>query len=221
MSSPTTVVVGVDGSEQAFTAAQWALDRRRSAPCASRCGPQLVDPASPGRARTRAGGLSDDNLRDAAQSVLDDAVATRARQLPRSQSTGRSTQGLLGGTARRRRARHACGGRKLRAGPGDRVHPRVGHPAGRHPRPVPRRRRSVASPADEPGLEAGRVVVGIDGSELSVDATQLAFEEASLRHAGLTLLHVWNAPSYDTAGVVMPNTLNPRRGAQRRAACDG
>ena len=59
----------------------------------------------------------------------------------------------------------------------------------------------------EPGVDAGRVVVGIDGSELSVDATHIAFEEASLRHAGLTLLHVWNAPGYDSADVALPDTF--------------
>jgi nucleotide-binding universal stress UspA family protein len=65
-----------------------------------------------------------------------------------------------------------------------------------------------SSVSDEPGIESGRVVVGIDGSELSVDATHIAFEEASLRRAGLTLLHVWNSPGYDSAGVVVPDTFN-------------
>ena len=43
--------------------------------------------------------------------------------------------------------------------------------------------------------------------KLSVDATRLAFEEASLRRSGLTLLHVWNAPGCHAAGVVVPDTF--------------
>jgi nucleotide-binding universal stress UspA family protein len=38
-----------------------------------------------------------------------------------------------------------------------------------------------------------RIVVGVDGSELSVDATGYAFEQASERGLGLTVLHAWDA----------------------------
>ncbi len=48
-----------------------------------------------------------------------------------------------------------------------------------------------------PGPQAGRVVVGIDGSESSTDAVAFAFEEASLRGAGLTAMHAWEAPYYE------------------------
>jgi nucleotide-binding universal stress UspA family protein len=43
----------------------------------------------------------------------------------------------------------------------------------------------------EPGPEAGRVVVGVDGSGPSAAALAFAFEEASLRGCGLTALHGW------------------------------
>ncbi len=52
-----------------------------------------------------------------------------------------------------------------------------------------------------------RVVVGIDGSEVSVQAAQAAFEAASLRGIGLTLLHIWNGPTIDPAGMTLPNAL--------------
>jgi nucleotide-binding universal stress UspA family protein len=51
------------------------------------------------------------------------------------------------------------------------------------------------------GPEAGRVVVGVDGQEhVSSDALAFAFEEASRRHAGLTVLHAWQERFYDLPG---------------------
>jgi nucleotide-binding universal stress UspA family protein len=41
------------------------------------------------------------------------------------------------------------------------------------------------------GPEAGRVVVGVDGSEASAAAVGFAFEEASRRDIGLTAIHAW------------------------------
>ncbi|MEO7234266.1 MAG: universal stress protein [Lapillicoccus sp.] len=43
---------------------------------------------------------------------------------------------------------------------------------------------------------AGRVVVGVDGSALSADATAYAFDQASRRGLGLTALHAWDASIY-------------------------
>ena len=48
----------------------------------------------------------------------------------------------------------------------------------------------------------GRVVVGVDGSDLSADATAYAFEQAAGRALGLTVLHAWNANVY-TSGVAL------------------
>jgi nucleotide-binding universal stress UspA family protein len=57
----------------------------------------------------------------------------------------------------------------------------------------------------EPGPEAGRVVVGVDGSEPgSSDVLEFAFEEASWRHVGLTALHAWQEPYYDLPGKGAP-----------------
>ena len=52
-----------------------------------------------------------------------------------------------------------------------------------------------------------RVVVGIDGSALSVQAAHAAFEAASLRGIGLTLLHIWNGPTIDPAGMALPSEM--------------
>jgi nucleotide-binding universal stress UspA family protein len=52
----------------------------------------------------------------------------------------------------------------------------------------------VVRPAPE-GLqaseEAGRVVVGVDGSPVSTAAVEFAFEEASIRRLGLSAVHAW------------------------------
>jgi nucleotide-binding universal stress UspA family protein len=58
-----------------------------------------------------------------------------------------------------------------------------------------------------PGAEAGRIVVGIDGSPMSVGAVEFAFAEASFRGTGLTAMHVCNAPSLDAPGVPVPIDL--------------
>lgn len=44
------------------------------------------------------------------------------------------------------------------------------------------------------GAEHGRVVVGLDDSAAARDALALAFAEASVRKAGLTVLHAWRLP---------------------------
>ncbi len=42
----------------------------------------------------------------------------------------------------------------------------------------------------------GRVVVGVDGSALSAEATAYAFDQASRRGLGLTVLHAWDTSIY-------------------------
>ncbi|WP_433716034.1 universal stress protein [Nocardia sp. CA-084685] len=46
------------------------------------------------------------------------------------------------------------------------------------------------------------VLVGVDGSENSVPAIELAFEEASRRKVGLTTLHTWS----DASGIDLPHS---------------
>lgn len=49
----------------------------------------------------------------------------------------------------------------------------------------------------EPSEEAGRVVVGVDGSPVSTAAVGFAFEEASVRGLGLSAVHAWTTPFRD------------------------
>ena len=126
-------------------------------------------------------GLSDDRIRDAAQAVLDDAVARASRRRAPDVDGHRNP---LPGNADRGAPR---GGRAVHHSSWSAAPDSTGSPSsssGRSPSrssPTPPAPSPSSPPASsvEPGLEAGRVVVGIDGSELSVDATRLAFEEAS------------------------------------------
>jgi nucleotide-binding universal stress UspA family protein len=47
-----------------------------------------------------------------------------------------------------------------------------------------------------------RIMVGVDGSALSTEATGYAFKQASQRGLGVTVLHSWDADQY-TSGVAM------------------
>lgn len=61
------------------------------------------------------------------------------------------------------------------------------------------------APGREPGPEAGRVVLGVDNpGQASTDVLAFAFEEASLRHSGLTVLHAWQEPFFDLPGKGAP-----------------
>jgi nucleotide-binding universal stress UspA family protein len=57
--------------------------------------------------------------------------------------------------------------------------------------------------ADAERVRSGPVVVGIDGSPISETAIQVAFEEASLRRAELLAVHAWNDPWSDSESVYL------------------
>jgi nucleotide-binding universal stress UspA family protein len=61
------------------------------------------------------------------------------------------------------------------------------------------------APGPAQGPEVGRVVVGIDGPDrLPTNALAFAFQEASSRHTGLTVIHGWQEPFYDLPGKGAP-----------------
>ena len=59
----------------------------------------------------------------------------------------------------------------------------------------------VRAVAEQP-RPPGRIVVGVDGSPLSVEATGFAFERAARRGLGLTVLHAWD-PTFYNSGVAL------------------
>jgi nucleotide-binding universal stress UspA family protein len=60
---------------------------------------------------------------------------------------------------------------------------------------------------------ASPVLVGVDGTENSAPAVELAFEEASLRKTGLTALHCWSDTSALTLSVTDWDTLRDKENA--------
>jgi len=61
----------------------------------------------------------------------------------------------------------------------------------------------VVIPSRDPvdaGSEAGRVIVGDDGSDASADALAFAFEMASLHGTGLTVVRAWHSNFFDSPG---------------------
>ena len=50
------------------------------------------------------------------------------------------------------------------------------------------------------GPEAGRIVVGVDGSDAAQDALRIAFDEAELRHVGMTAIRAWWSGYFDAGG---------------------
>ena len=125
MSNPPIVAVGIDGSEQALTAAKWALDvaGRRHIPLEVIHSWSIpLPPVGLGPAPV---GLSDEHVREAAQSVLDDATTRLTSLAPEVAVTGTlypgtPTSALLEAV----RAVLACRRRKFGSRPRDRVHSR-------------------------------------------------------------------------------------------------
>jgi len=202
------IVVGTDGSAASIAALAWAAQEaaRRALPLhvvhawsvplpPVAMGPAIMHP-------------SDDQLRQAAQAVLDHAVETVRVTSPDVEivptlSSGPPVSILL---ATAEDAAMVVVGRSGLDSFSEFFLGSISMQVVTHAAcPV----AVIGEPEEDvdPGPDTGRVVVGIDGSELSVDAAGVAFDEASTRSVGLTLLHVWNTPAYDASGVVMPSTL--------------
>ncbi|TDU83776.1 nucleotide-binding universal stress UspA family protein [Kribbella voronezhensis] len=62
----------------------------------------------------------------------------------------------------------------------------------------------VVIPADWSSQDADGVVVGVDGSELSIDAVDFAFEQAQARNMTLTAVMAWHDPVRTGPGDLLP-----------------
>ncbi|GAA4629342.1 universal stress protein [Actinoallomurus vinaceus] len=187
------IVVGVDGSRQALNAVDWAAAEagRRRLPL------RIVHittewergdiPADRGRGsmapRTESPGLR----------VLD-VAEERARTFASLEIERRLGVGPVPGTL----LQESAGGALLvlgQRGTGSFARLLLGsvsRQAAEHaPFPV------VIVPADtDHRPRRPEIVVGIDGSEASVDAVAFALEEAAMRAIGLRAIHAWNRPDY-------------------------
>jgi nucleotide-binding universal stress UspA family protein len=62
----------------------------------------------------------------------------------------------------------------------------------------------VVVPPEQPVGQTGGVVVGVDGSELSIDAVDFAFEQAQARNTTLTAVMAWHDPVRTGPGDLLP-----------------
>ena len=207
------VVVGIDGSPAAQTALAWAADAaaRRDAPLhvvQAYVWPIYPPPLVPGSEFVAAGEAGERLAQETLEHALD-AVAAQTAGLEVSSEIARgpSAEVLLKAAAQDTAllvvgSRGRGGFRSLLLGSTSM------EVAAKSPCPV-----AVIRYGELPSQRHGRVVVGIDGSELSKDAVAFAMLEASRRGAAVEAITAWNRvealpPGLMAAGVVeaMPTT---------------
>jgi nucleotide-binding universal stress UspA family protein len=196
-SATGAVVVGVDGSESATRAVQWAADlaarRRRRLRIAHAYG--SVGPYYGGDLAFPSGVL--ETLADDARQLVADAAEAAAAAGPGVdvevqaadaapiplliELSGQAAMVVLGSSGRGGFAGMLAGSTAVRV---------AAH--AQSPVVVVRAREGEPAPPAE-----GPVVVGVDGSSLSDRAVAYAFEEASLREASLVAVHAWADLEYE------------------------
>lgn len=195
------VVVGYDGSDTSRRALDWALATagRREIPVVvvhAFTLPMPPVPVAPGYA-----GPNEGALREGAEAVLAEAAEHAARLAPDVEVSTRlvsapAALALLDGIED---AEMVVVGSRGLDGFSELLVGSTGVQLATHA-PCP---TVVIRPQHrpvEPGPEAGRVVVGVDGSPLSETALAFGYEEASMRGVGLTALHAWDTPVLDAGG---------------------
>jgi nucleotide-binding universal stress UspA family protein len=185
------IVVGVDGSPESLGAARWAVAeaRLRGRPV------QVVNaytwpvPVVPMAALPTT--WSEESLREAAQAVVDDAVAQVAADgVPVSGAvlTGPAPYALMEAA---RGAELLVVGHRGRGGFTALLLGSVAATVAAHAHcPV-----AVIRPHAADRRSGGLVVVGADGSPPSATAVSFAFEEADRRGAQLGVVHAWRPPA--------------------------
>ena len=208
-----TIVVGVDGSDSSRQALDWAVEEatRRHLPLQVLCAWQSDYSEKTVAPVTR-------RIEEASGAIVE-AAAAHARTESPGLEVATEHRARPGGVRTHRRipTRRHRRRRRPRRGRADRSPARVNVDAARGLRLLPRGRGAGGRrPARR---RTTRVVVGVDGSDLSTEATGYAFEQASERGLGLTVLHAWNANVY-TSGVAM-TALSPNRGTSSRPSRSG
>ncbi|MFG2041871.1 universal stress protein [Dactylosporangium sp. NPDC048998] len=212
MAPSTAVVVGVDGSRDGVRAVQWAAAdaARRHLPLhlLHACGAPGRAGPGPGPGSLAAGGPPPEGspahlLAEAVVQARDIGLELRIT----TESVARRPGAALV-AASRRAAEVVVGGR----GTGGFAELLTGSTAAQlvtHAAcPA-----VVVRPREGDGPNAGRVVVGVDGSGHARDAVRFAFEQAAFRRAGLTALHAYQVPAAITADRY---ELEGMRDAERR-----
>lgn len=204
MEQQSEVVVGVDGSPESMTAVEWAaLDaarrHRRLHVVHAYAWPVVYPPL--GAQQTPALRKA---IREAAERVVDAAVA-RAGQAAAGVPVTTTLAVEPAATALLHAAQHAdsvvVGSRGLGGFTGLLLGSVGVQLAAHAPCPAVVVRRAGE---DSPGPEAGRVVVGLDGSHEADRAMRYALEQASFRGVGLTAVHTYMWPDTTGPGDMMP-----------------
>jgi nucleotide-binding universal stress UspA family protein len=198
---PSAIVVGVDGSDSSRQALDWAVEEatRRQlslhllSAWQSDYAAETVAPLVP-------------SIEDDCRSIVDTAAA-HVRTASPGLEVSTSTVHAQAASALIAASRHAdtvvVGSRGVRAVTEALLGSTSMQLAAYASCPVVVVREAVLS-----GDAPRRVVVGVDGSDLSAQATGYGFAQASGRALGVTVLHAWNANVY-TSGVAMSALVEP------------
>lgn len=189
-----TIVVGYDGSRCSSMALEWAVAEARRRDLALRLVYGLgwvafVPPAPTGQL------LAEAQLQASAEQVVEEGLQQVATLAPELEVTSQAYV-ALGATAalveQSRTAELVVVGSRGRGGFAGLVLGSTSTAVAMHAHcPVVVVHEAGTAGA---GASAGRVVVGVDGSERCLEAVEFAFAAASARGVGLTAVHGWTAP---------------------------
>jgi nucleotide-binding universal stress UspA family protein len=206
--SGPAIVVGIDGSEQSSSAVDWAAREAvvRSLPLrVVHAWSVPIPPVAMGPAVMRP---DDSLLRDAAQTVLDEAVSQVQAKHPEANVVADLQPGPPA-TVLLEAAESASVlvvGSNGVAALSELLLGSISMQCVTHAKcPVVVVPHTTDAPENDG--QPRRIIAGIDGSDLSVAVAEAAFDEAAFRRVGLTLLHVMDGPAIDPAGMTLPNEL--------------
>ncbi|GGM77219.1 universal stress protein [Dactylosporangium sucinum] len=211
MSTESAVVVGVDGSPDARSAVEWAAAdaMRRHRPLRivhAYLWPTGYAPmAVPGPPA-----LYDETMRLAAEQIVDEAVTLARAVAPALDIAAdvRVQQPSAALSDASRNARLVVIGNRGLGGFAGLLLGSVGIQLAAHAAcPVV----IVRHAGRPPGPEAGRVVVGVDGSHDAERALGFAFEQASFRGVGLTAVEAYRWPASSGPGDLVPLVYDPAK----------
>ncbi|HTJ37837.1 MAG TPA: universal stress protein [Dactylosporangium sp.] len=191
MGSEMPVVVGVDGSPEGQRAVEWAAKDALHRQKALRIVHAYVWPTMYAPIASHVAAPYESGMQEAAAEILKEAeerarVGAQGLQIETQMPVGQPAASLI---AAAEPASVVVVGNRGRGGFAGLMLGSVGVALAAHAAcPVVIVRRT-----DRPaGLEAGRVVVGMDGSQEAERALEFGFEEAEFRGTGLTALHAYD-----------------------------
>lgn len=187
------VVVGVDGSESSREAIEFAAESARLRGATLRVVHAFIWPLMRVPVGPLPDGPPEGGLRNDAERIVAEAVEQAVRAEPGIRASGEVVTGAPAAVLiqESRRADAVVVGNRGLGGFTGLLIGSVGVSVAAHAGcPV-----TVVRPREGEGPSTGRVVVGVDGSSSSEYALATAFEEASLRSTGLTVIHGWTAPA--------------------------